>query len=189
MSEIVAFVTFRDHLGVGAADPEEPAVQRLYDAIGDEIERITGRVFTTAAATYTEVLRLRGADEFTVAHVPVASITSIAKRNFDGTDEAVYDADRYRLEDADRGRIRIKPSPEYAKVIYATTGGIPHAAVQAYLEWGKARWDERDQAPAMTSYRTGEDAEGYSVTLAGRPPRSAIAALLGLAHVSGGGPI
>lgn len=189
MSEIVLFATFRDHLGVGAADPEVPAVQRLYDAIGEEIERITNRTFTAAAATYTEVLRLHGADEFTVAHVPVASITSIAKHNFDGTDEAAYEEDRYRLEDADRGRIRIKPSPEYAKVVYATTGEIPHAAVQAYLEWGKARWDERDQAPSLTSYQTGEDAEGYSVTLAGKPPRSAVVALLGLAHVAGGGPV
>jgi hypothetical protein len=186
---IVEFEVFRDYLGVGATDPEVDDVSRLYDAIGSEIKRITRRDFEgDEGGSYTEIIRLHGAQEFTLEHVPVESVESIAKHNFDGTDEDPYEADRWRLEDAERGRIRLLPSPEYVTVAYTTTGAIPAQVPQAYLEWGHDRWNDGELRPAgLASYQTGEDAESYSVTLAGRPSRTVLLALLGVAHVTGGG--
>lgn len=185
---IVTFADFRDHLGVAAGSPEEALAQRLYDAIGAQILRITNRDFEGVAGTsYTEVIRLRGAQEFTLTHIPVAAITSIAKHNFDGTDEDAYETDRYRLEDATHGRIRLLPAPEYVKVVYTTTGVVPADMPLAYLDWGQARWDDRERDPALLSYRTGEDSETYSERLAGRPPRSVVVTLLANKHITGGG--
>jgi len=188
VGNVVEFEVFRDHLGVGATDPEVDLVSKLFDAINAEIRRITGRDFEgDEGATYDEVYRLAGAQEFTLRHVPVSSVTSIARQNFDGTDEDAYDVERWRLEDAERGRIRIRPTPEYVRVIYDVTGAIPAVAPLAALEWGKARWDERDREYGLSSYHTGDDAESYWATLAGQPPRNVIRMLLGIKHITGGG--
>lgn len=193
---IVDFDEFRDYLGVGASDPQVPAVQRLYDAIGAEILRITRRDFEGGETDYTEVIRLRGAQEFTVSHVPLESVTSIAKHNFDGTDEDPYAADRWRIEDVVTGRIRLLPTPEYIKVIYTTTGVIPAQVPLAYFEWGKAQWAvgtaEDPPPPWLASYKTGDDAESYfeggaSQQIAGQPPRDVLVTLLGIANLTGGG--
>lgn len=188
MGNVVEFEVFRDHLGVDPLDPEIDTASKLYDAINAEIRRLTNRAFEgDEGATYSEVYRLAGAEEFTLRHVPVSTVTSIAKHNFDGTDEEAYEADRWRLEDVDRGLIRIRPTPEYVRVIYAVTGAIPPQAPMAALDWGKDRWETRSQPGGLISYQTGEDAESYSVTLAGRPPRTVLLALLGIKHITGGG--
>lgn len=190
MGNVVEWEVFRDRLGVGATDPEADLASLLFDAINAECRRLANREFEgDEGATYDEIYRLAGANEFTLAHVPVREITSIAKHNFDGTDEDAYEVDRWRLEDAERGRIRIRPTPEYVRVVYKVTGAIPAQATWACLEWGADRWAARDTPGGLSSYTTGEDSESYSVTLAGRPPRQVITALLGIKHVVGGGRI
>jgi hypothetical protein len=185
---IVEFEVFRDYLGVGATDPLVDDVSKLYEAIGAEIKRITHRDFEgDAGGSYSEILRLRGAEEFTLAHVPVESVTSIAKHNFDGTDQDPYDVTAWRIEDADRGLIRIRATPEYVTVVYTTTGDIPPQAVQAYLDWGRDRWDDKDRPANLASYATGGDAESYFQAIAGVPPSKVLAAILGVAHYSRGG--
>jgi hypothetical protein len=185
---IVEFEVFRDHLGVGATDPEVDDASRLYDAIGSEIKRITRRDFEgDEGGSYNKVIRVRGEREFSLPHVPVEAITSINRYYFDATEDDVYDAEDWRIEDADRGRIHLKHRCEYVRVIWTTTGEIPAQVVQAYLEWGKDRWSTRDRPNGLSSYQTGDDRESYSVTLAGRPPRSVVVALLGVQHSTGGG--
>lgn len=190
MGNVVEWEVFRDHLGVGATDPQVDDASKLYDAINAEIRRITKRSFEgDEGATYDEVIRIFGASEFTLPHVPVEEIVSIARVRFDGTEDDPLEAERYRLEDADRGRIRIRPHYEYVHVVWSVTGDIPAQLPQAALEWGKARWEDRGRVAALTSYQTGGDAESYSVTLAGLPPRQVVAALLGVANITGGGVI
>lgn len=189
MGNVVEFEVFRDHLGVGATDPQVDDVSKLYDAIMAEIRRITRRSFEgDEGATYDQVIRTYGAEEFRLPFVPVDELVSITRVRFDGTeDDEPFETDRYRLEDADRGRIRLLPRCEYVRVVWTVTGAIPAQAPWAALEWGKARWDDRDRSSSLSSYQTGQDAESYAVTLAGQPPRQVIAALLGFANVSGGG--
>jgi hypothetical protein len=180
---IVEFEVFRDELGVAADSPDVDRVSKLYEAIGEEIERLTRRRFAgDEGATYTETIRIREEREFSVANVPVASIASIAPVAFDGTVGDVYAADEWRLESAARGRIRIRARTEYVQVVYAIPAGAPAAIVQAFLEWGKTRWGERDRTGGLASYSTGADSESYFATLAGRPPRGVMVALLGARH-------
>jgi hypothetical protein len=185
---IVEFEVFRDYLGVAADATECDDVSRLLDAIAAEARRLTRRDFEgDEGGDYNEVYRIRGEEEFMLPHVPVASISSINRVYFDGTEDAAYEATEWRLEDAARGVIRLGFTAEYIRVVYRTTGEIEAQVPQAMLEWGKARWNRRDRDPILASYRTGEDAESYFEALAGRPPGDVLRALLGVRHATGGG--
>lgn len=204
---LVEYEVFRDHLGVAAADPLEADTYRLLDAICVTVRRLTRRAFEgDEGGSYTQVIRIRGAREFTLPHVPVRAIASIARVRFDGTVDDPYATTDWRLEDAARGRVRLLPGasawagpmafrsrdanwggPEYVQAVWTTTGEIPADLPQAVLDWGKARWDVRDQNPALASYKTGEDAESYFASLAGKPPADVMRAVLGSRHATGGG--
>lgn len=191
MGNVVEFEVFRDHLGVAADDTAVDDVGKLYDAINAECRRLTGRQFEgDGGATYDQVIRIRGAREFNLPRGPVASITSITRQYFDGTeDDAPFETTSYRVEDAERGRVHLHANCEYVHVVWTVTGEIPAQVIPAALEWGKDRWDQRDQAAGLLSYQTGQDAESYSVTLAGHPPRQALMALLAVSILTGGGVI
>ena len=201
MGAVIEFEVFRDYLGVAATDPEVDAVSLLFNAINAEIRRLTHRAFEgDGGGSYDQVIRIHGEREFTLPWGPVASITSIARVHFDATEDDPYEATQWRLEDADRGVVALRSSgywdgpsarwlrnPDYIHVVWTTTGEIPAQLPQACLDWGKTRWDERARAAGLTSYSTGQDAESYSAVLAGLPPRSALLAILGVAHLTGGG--
>lgn len=183
MAGIVEFEVFRDFLGVAADAPEIDDCSRLYDAIGTRIRRITRRDFEgDEGGSYDEVIRIRGALEFRLAHVPVEAITSLRAVEFDGTEADPYLATQWRLEDAQTGLVRLVRRSEYLRAVYTTTGEIPADLPQAYLDWGKARWDERTRPAVLASYQTGGDGESYFEALAGRPPRDVVAILLGNRH-------
>jgi hypothetical protein len=204
---VIEFEVFRDSLGVAATDPEVDAVSLLFNAINAEIRRLTHRAFEgDGGGSYDQVIRIRGEREFTLPWGPVASITSIARVHFDATEDDPYETTDWRLEDADRGRVLLRSGssawasaapffyrdhrrggPEYVHVIWTTTGEIPAQLPQACLEWGKSRWDSRDRDPAMASYQTGDDAESYFASLAGKPPHGVLLAIMGVAHLTGGG--
>jgi hypothetical protein len=188
MANVIEFEVFRDYLGVAADAVEIDDVSKLYDAIGSQVRRITRRDFEgDEGGSYDQVIRIREEREFDLPHVPVEAITSIRQAFFDGTEDNPYDAEQWRLEDAARGRIRLLPRAEYVRVVWTTTGEIPAEVPQAFLEWGKTRWDERDRTGGLASYSTGADSESYFATLAGRPPRDVMLALLGVQHSTGGG--
>jgi hypothetical protein len=188
LPSLIEFEVFRDFLGVAADATEVDDVSRLLDAICAEARRLTRRDFEgDEGGSYSEIYRIRGEREFTLPHVPVASITSINRVYFDGTEDAAYEATEWRLEDAARGLVRLGFTAEYIRVVYRTTGEIEAQVPQAVLEWGKARWDDRDRVPILASYRTGDDAESYFEALAGRPPGDVMRALLGVRHATGGG--
>lgn len=204
---LVEFEVFRDYLGVDAADPLVDDVSRLLDALCAEIRRLARRDFEgDEGGSYDEVIRIRGAEEFTLPHVPVRTITSVARHWFDGTEESAYLPSDYRLEDAARGLVHLRPGagwlgradwserhgirphgPEYVHVIWTTTGEMSAALPQALLDWGKARWDGRARDPDLASYKTGDDAESYFANLAGHAPRSVLKAIYGSRHATGGG--
>ena len=201
MGAVIEFEVFRDHLGVGATDPDVDFVSLLFDAINAEIRRLSHRAFEgDGGGSYDQVIRIRGGREFSLPWTPVRAITSIARVRFNGTEDAPFEATSWRLEDASRGLVALRASgswdgppvrwwrnPEYVRVIWTTTGEIPAQLPQACLDWGKTRWDDRERNAGLASYSTGEDAESYFQALAGSPPRSAMLAILGTAHVVGGG--
>ena len=201
---IVEFEVVRDYLGVAADATEVDQVSILHNAIDARIKVICRRGFEgDEGATYTEIYRLDGAAEFTLRHVPVEAITSVTRVWFDGTRDDAYTADLYRIEDAERGVVRLGASsissrailefghsiirPRLVEVVYRVTGAIPFEAAQAELDWCKARWDARDDRADLVGYTTGQDSETYSVVLAGLPPRDVALALAGITHGGGGG--
>ena len=93
----------------------------------------------------------------------------------------------WRLVDAARGVVRLGFTAEYIRVIFRTTGEIEAQVPQAILEWGKASWDDRERNPGLASYQTGDDAESYFASLAGKPPHSVGTALMSVRHATGGG--
>jgi hypothetical protein len=191
---VIEFEVFRDYLGVAATDPDVDFTSLLFDAINAEIRRLTHRAFEgDDGGSYDQVIHIRGLREFSLPWTPVKAIASIARVYFDGTEDDPYEAAQWRLEDADRGLIALRasgswrPNPEYVRVIWTTTGDIPAQLPMACLDWGKTRWEERDRIAGLASYGTGQDAESYFQALAGLPPRSALLAIMGVAHVIGGG--
>jgi hypothetical protein len=191
MASIVEYEVVRDYLEVAADDPRIDDVQRLLNAVNDEVRKLTRRDFEgDEGGSYDEVYRLDGVREFTLKHVPVASITSIARVEFDGTEYPAYAANAWRLEDADRGRIRLLDDPDYVRVVWRTTGDIPVGMVQAVLDWCKARWDERTHL-GLASQQIDNWSESYgtagSAAVAGIPPHSVAIALMGAYHATGGG--
>lgn len=197
-----------DRLGVSQGTVQADAVARLLAAVSDEIRRMTKCGFEgDQGATYTEDYRLEdGQRDFTLRHVPVASITSITRRFFDGTLAFTYDAADYRLEDAEAGRVRVWPrswywDPRvsviptgaagtlYDRVVYRVTGEIPAGVSQAAEDWVAARWSERSRATGLTSYRTGDDSETYSDARVGEPPKEVARAIAGYFHSTAGGPV
>lgn len=188
MGAVIGFDVFRAYLGVAANAPDATEVALLYDAIDAEMRRLTRRAFEgPGGGSYNQVLRIDHATEFTLPWTPVAAVASIAVHRFDGTEDGPLEADRWRLEDAERGLIRLKRSAEYVHVVWTTTGAVPAQLPQAFLDWGKARWDDRDRAPNLASYKTGGDAESYFAAIAGRPPSKALVPIMGVAHYDRGG--
>jgi hypothetical protein len=207
MPPLVEFEVFRDYLKVDATDPAVDDVSRLLDAICAEVRLLARRSFEgDEGGSYSQVIQIRGAREFDLPHVPVRAIASIERVRFDGTVDDAYATTDWRLEDADRGHVSLLPGtsswsatspffyrdhhwggPEYVQVTWTTTGDIPPQIPQAVLEWGKSRWDTRDQVPGLTGYSTGGDSETYSEALAGKPPHDVMRAILGVRHATGGG--
>lgn len=188
MPSIVEFEVFRDHLGVAATDPAADEVSRLFDAIGAEIARLTRRAYEgDEGGSYDQVIRIRGAREFILPFVPVRAITSIARVAFDGTVADAWASTGWRLDDPARGLVRLRYAADYVRVVWTTTGAFPADLVQAYLDWGKARWGERDDHGGLKRYRTGDDEEEYFESLAGQPPRDVLRMILGARHATGGG--
>jgi hypothetical protein len=188
MPPVIEYEVFRDHLGVAAGDPAEDDVSRLFDAINARIRRLTRRDFEgDTGGSYDQVIRIRGMEEFTLPHVPVRDIASIARVAFDGTEDAPYETTDYRVEDAERGLIRLRRLAEYVRVVWTTTGEMSAAVPQACLDWGKARWDATDRPADLAGYTTGQDSESYFEAVAGRPPRDVLLTLLGERRASGGG--
>jgi hypothetical protein len=205
MGAVIEFEVFRDYLGVAATDPDVDWVNLLFNAINAEIRRLTHRAFEgDGGGSYDQVIRIHGAREFDLPWGPIRAIASIERVHFDGTVDDAYETTDWRLEDADRGRVRLLPhtsgwggppyfrdhqwgGPEYVQVIWTTTGEIPAQLPMACLDWGKTRWEERDRTAGLASYTTGQDAESYFPALAGLPPRSALLAIMGVAHLTGGG--
>ncbi len=201
MGAVIEFEVFRDYLGVAATDPDVDWVNLLFNAINAEIRRLTHRAFEgDDGGSYDQVIRIRGQREFTLPWTPVKAIASIARVRFDGTEDDPYELTHWRLEDADRGLVALRASgswdgpparwwrnPDYVHVIWTTTGEIPAQLPMACLDWGKTRWEERDRTAGLASYGTGQDAESYFAALAGLPPRSALLAISGVAHLIGGG--
>lgn len=190
MGAVIEFEVFRDYLGVGATDPEADQVSILFDAINAEIRRLTHRAFEgDEGGSYDQVIRISGAREFTLPWTPVEALTSITVQHFDGTEDDPLAADQYRLDDADRGLVRLRRPAEYVHAVWTTTGDIPAQLPQACLDWGKDRWGDKDRAENLASYSTGQDAESYFAAVAGAAPRKALVAILGVAHYSRGGVI
>jgi hypothetical protein len=188
LPSLVEFEVFRDHLGVAADAPEVDAVSKLLDAICAEVRRIARRSFEgDEGGAYSQVIRIRGAREFTLPQVPVAAVASIAPAYFDGTVGDAWDTWDWRLEDASRGLVRLRFAAEYVAVVWTTTGDIPAQIPQAVLEWGKSRWESRDQVAGLTGYKTGDDSETYSEAIAGKPSHDVMRAILGVRHATGGG--
>jgi len=210
MPPIVEFEVFRDYLGIAAGSADEDDASRLLDAICARVRRLARRDLEgDEGGSYDQVIRIRGAEEFTLPHAPVRAITSISRVWFDGTEDDRYLAGDWRLDDAARGLVRLRPgsadysrfhnawadraavrgvhlAPDYVRVVWTTTGEMPPELPQAVLEWGRARWDARDDNPALAAYQTGTDSETYAATLAGRPPREVLLAILGARHARGG---
>ena len=210
LPSIVEFYVFRDYLGIAPGSPDEDDASRLLDAICARVRRIARLDLEgDLGGSYDQVIRIRGAEEFILPHAPVRAIASISRVWFDGTQDDPYQAGDWRLDDAARGLVRLRPgaadfsrfhnawadraavrglhlAPDYVRVVWTTTGEIPAELPQAVLEWGRARWDERDANPALAAYTTGTDSETYAATLAGRPPREVLAAILGARHARGG---
>jgi hypothetical protein len=198
---VIEFEVFRDYLGVAATDPDVDWVNLLFNAINAEIRRLTHRAFEgDGGGSYDQVFRVQGIREFTLPWTPVKAIASIARVHFDGTEDDPLEVTQWRLEDADRGVVALRSSgywggsparwwrdSDYLHVIWTTTGEIPAQLPMACLDWGKTRWEEQGRSPSLASYKTGDDAESYFAVLAGLPPRSAMLAILGTAHVIGGG--
>lgn len=201
MGAVIEFEVFRDYLGVAATDPDVDFASLLFDAINAEIRRLTHRAFEgDDGGSYDQVIRIRGLREFSLPWTPVKAIASIARVHFDGTEDDPYETTYWRLEDADRGLVALRASgywdgpptrwwrnPEYVRVVWTTTGEIPAQLPMACLDWGKTRWEERDRTAGLASYTTGQDAESYFPAIAGLPPRSALLAIMGSAHITGGG--
>ena len=146
LPSLIEFEVFRDYLGVAADAVEVDDVSRLLDAICAEIRRLARRSFEgDEGGAYDRVLRIREELEFTLPEVPVAAITSIAPAYFDGTFGDVAETTEWRLEDAARGVVRVTFREEYVRVIWSTTGEMPAQIPQATLDWGKSRWETRDQ--------------------------------------------
>lgn len=191
MAPIVPLVDALAFVGVANDAPEAPFVSGLLDAISAEIRGLARRALEGEPTEYEQVLRIRKAPEFTLPEIPVDTEVDlvITPVGFDGTELDALEAGTFRLEDAARGRIRIRGAYEYVKVAWSTTGAIADNLRQAALEWLKDRFEARDRARDLASYQTGDDAESYFATLAGKPP-SSVGRALGLAwHPSGDGVI
>ena len=215
MGNVVEFEVFRDYLKVAADDPAVDDVSRLFDAITKAVHRITRRAYEgDEGGSYDQVIRIRGAREFTLPYAPIRVVTSITRVFFDGTEETPYVATDWRVEDPILGRLRLNPGfnawlihgrleeqddsamwplgrpvdhqwggPDYVRVVWTTTGEIPADVVQATLDWGRIRWNERDRDPELQQYRTGVDLERY-FDKAGKVPHAVVLALLGDRHSS-----
>lgn len=190
MGAVIEFEVFRDYLGVGATDPDVDEVSLLFEAINAEIRRLTHRAFEgDGGGSYDEVIRIFGAREFQLPWTPVRALTSISIQRFDGTEDEPLTTDLYRLEDAERGMVRLRRAAEYVHPVWTTTGDIPAQLPQACLDWGKTRWEDKDRPAGLASYATGADSESYFQALAGAPPRAALLPILGVSHALRGAAI
>lgn len=176
-------------LGVAEDDAKATRLRLLIDAVSSRIRRITRRDFAGSVTTWDETYRLDGGNELVLRHVPVLSITSIRAAYFDGREDDPYEATLWRIEDAQRGRIRLARRPGYVRVVYTANGAVIPEAVNGAFEWIVARWNAWARDPALASYSTGDDSESYFASLAGKPPPEVLAALRPLIHNLGGGPI
>lgn len=174
MAPIVPLVDALAFVGVAADADEATTVAGLLNAISDEVRRLSRRALEGSATEYDQVLRIRGAHDFVLPEIPVDAEEDlvITPVDFDGTELDAIEVDQYRLEDAERGQISIIPTLERARITWSTTGVIADSLRQAVLEWLKDRFDNRDRARDLASYQTGQDAESYFATLAGKAPTS-----------------
>jgi hypothetical protein len=183
MAPIVALADALEHVGVEAdQEPEATLVEGLLNAISDEVRKLSRRGLEGESTEYDQVLRIRRLLEFTLPEAPIDPDEGVVLTPvlFDGTELDPLEAATYRIEDAARGRIRITTRTEYVRAVWTATGEIPDSIAQAVLDWLKDRFDARDRARDLASYQTGDDAEAYFATLAGKAP-SSVGRALGLA--------
>lgn len=183
MAPVVPLEDALAHVDVADDDePEATIVSGLLNAISAEVRKLSRRALEGEPTDYDLVLRIRRELEFTLPHVPidVEEDLVLTPVKFDGTELDPLEASTYRIEDAERGRIRISTRTEYLRVAWGVTGEIADNLRQAVLDWLKDRFDNRDRARDLASYQTGQDAESYFASLAGKAP-SSISRALGLA--------
>lgn len=183
MAPVVPLEDALAHVDVADDDePEATIVSGLLDAISDEVRKLSRRALEGAPTDYDLVLKIRKQYEFTLPHVPVSLEDDIVftPHLFDGAELDPLEADTWRIEDPIRGRVRISSRHEYLRAQWTATGEIADSLRQAVLDWLKERFEARDRARDLASYQTGEDAESYFASLAGKPP-SSVGRALGLA--------
>ena len=198
---LVSMETALEALDMSADSPKVGLVRILLDAISARIRSVTGRMLEGSPTTWDEIYRLNGG-ELWLRGVPIASIASIRRVAFDGTEDDPYEATSWRLENPASGHIRLRglwerwaremvEMPPYVRVVYTTTGVVGPQFVMATIEWLKARWEDFSRDRALASYSTGSDSESYNTAVAGKTPYSVAAELAGLSHLTGtgGGPI
>src|SRR4051794_5590475 len=117
MAPIVPLEDALAFVGVAADAPEATLVSGILNAISAEVRGLARRALEGEATEYEQVLRIRRAAEFTLPEVPVDPeedlvITPVA---FDGTELDALEAGTFRLEDAARGRIRIRGLYDYVR--------------------------------------------------------------------------
>ena len=181
---------FRRYLGVEAEAADAVYVGRMLDALCAEYRRLCRRDLEGAATNYDEVYHLFNRQHaFLLRHVPVSVVTSINRVDFDATEDDAYDETDWRLEDTERGLVRLRAAPEYVRVVYTATGEVPEHVPMDILEWGKYAWAEAERG-GLASYQTGADAENYFASKIGKPPSRVARGIMGLwrsAPLSGSG--
>jgi len=192
LDDALAFV------GVDALAPEATTVGLYLDAISEEMRRLSRRALEGTSTDYDMIIRVYESPEFVLPQVPIdlEKPITVVPCLFDGTVLYELAPTEWRVEDANRGRmrileyvwhrmIRIFRRYEYVRVTWSTTGEIPATIRLGCLTWLKDEWIHRDQSRALAGYQTGKDAETYFPNMIGVPPRS-VARALGLAwHAPG----
>lgn len=183
MAPVVPLEDALAYVGVAAdKEPEATIVAGILNAISDEIRQRSRRALEGEPTDYDEIIRVRRAYEFNLPAIPVDPEADIAITPvlFDGEELDPLEADEWRIEDADRGRIMVTTRHEWLRVQWTATGAIADSLRQGVLDWLKDRFVNRDRAGDLASYATGDDAESYFAELVGKPPRN-VSAALGLA--------
>lgn len=198
MDPIIPLADALTILGVEEETPDADRVSVLLNAMSDELRERTNRAFEGETTAYDETIRIRGAGEFRVSHVPVdpEEDITLTPLYFDGTEAAALLSTEYRLEDAAMGRFRIRPGatylgrqllddeplqpswPEYIRAEYSVTGELPESVRGAIHDWLRDAWAKKDRPSDLASYATGEDEESYFASLTGRPPAALQRALV-----------
>lgn len=195
---IVSLEDALDTLGLTSdAGAQDDRVARLLNAVSAEIRRMTRRGFEGDVTSYDEIVAVADDGYVRLPHVPVFAVTSLAHVHFDGTEDDVYLATRWRVENADTGLVLLFGDycrhwrscchgPRRVRAIWAVTGEITADIEQAALEWIADRWTSRRRG-RMTSRSNGVVSESWGPL--GPPPPGVGRTIAGYFTSSSGGPI